>query len=71
MLCFAVLLAAGLDHGAFIYEARALINGSKVKIGSLQYSTSCAYENMRIRQVTSEIFSHLGLPGATTSFLYF
>lgn len=31
----------------------------------------CAYENMRIRQVTSESLSHLGLPGATTSFLYF
>lgn len=40
VLCCAVLLAAGLDHGAFMYEARALISGSKVQIGSLQYSRS-------------------------------
>lgn len=70
MLGSAVLLAAGLDHGAFMYEARAL-KWKRGQNGKLAVFHVCAYENVGIRQVMSESFSHSGLPAATTSFLYF
>lgn len=39
-LCPSAPESAVLDRGVFVYEARALINKSKVKIETLQYSKS-------------------------------